>query len=211
LALTIVARTSITPEELIAPLTTEFAKFEPNQPLRRIRMMQAVLDSTMTDRRTSMWLLSSFAALALLLAAVGLQSVLAYMVRRRVREIDIRMALGAKVGDVLRIVMLDGLKPTVAGIVIGLTGAFVLSSYLKSLVYGIRTNDPYTFAGVTIVLAIVSLIACRMATDAPERSRTPQLCYSAVRTDRHLRAVKARQSESWKLLMVKRGGIPKDR
>jgi putative ABC transport system permease protein len=157
--MTIVARTSITPEGLIAPLTADFAKFEPNQPLRRIRMMQEVLDSTMTDRRTSMWLLSSFAALALLLAAVGLHSVLAYMVRRRVREIGIRMALGAKVGDVLRMVILDGLKPTVAGIVIGLTGAFLLSSYLKSLVYGIRTNDPYTFAAVTFVLAIVSLIA----------------------------------------------------
>jgi ABC-type antimicrobial peptide transport system permease subunit len=81
------------------------------------------------------------------------------MVRRRIREIGIRMALGAKVGDVLRIVMLDGLKPTVAGIAIGLTGAFLLSSYLKSLVYGIRTNDPYTLAAVTIVLAIVSLVA----------------------------------------------------
>jgi ABC-type lipoprotein release transport system permease subunit len=158
-SMTIVARTSIRPEALIAPLTADFAKFEPNQPLRRIRMMQEVLDSTMTDRRMSMWLLSSFAALALLLAAVGLHSVLAYMVRRRIREIGIRMALGAKVGDVLRIVMLDGLKPTVAGIAIGLTGAFLLSSYLKSLVYGIRTNDPYTLAAVTIVLAIVSLVA----------------------------------------------------
>ncbi len=158
-AMTIVARTSTTPESLIVPLTAEMRRFVPDQPLRRIRTMQDILDATMSNRQMSMWLLSAFAGLALLLSAFGLYSVLAYTVRRRVREIGIRMALGASLGDVLRIVLMDGMKPTIAGILVGLAGALAMSSLLQKLIYGIRPTDPLTFVAVTAALALVALTA----------------------------------------------------
>ena len=107
----------------------------------------------------SMLLLAAFAGLALLLAAFGLYSVLAYTVRRRVREIGIRMALGASVKDVLRIVALESLRPTIAGIAVGLAGSFMLSTLLTKLVYGIRPSDPATFGAVALILVVVSIVA----------------------------------------------------
>jgi ABC-type antimicrobial peptide transport system permease subunit len=121
--------------------------------------MQSILDESISDRRMSMLLLAAFAGLALLLAAFGLYSVLAYTVRRRVREIGIRLALGASVQDVLRLVALESLRPTMAGIAIGLIGSFALSTLLTKLIYGIRPSDPATFATVALILAAVSMVA----------------------------------------------------
>src|SRR5260370_1331161 len=121
--------------------------------------MQAILDESISDRRMSMLLLVAFAGLALVLAAFGLYSVLAYNVGRRVREIGIRLALGASLQDVLKLVALESFWPTAAGIVIGLAASLMLSTLLTKLIYGIRPTDPLTFATVAVILGAVSVIA----------------------------------------------------
>ncbi len=142
-----------------AAITDVVQRANPDQPVRDVQSLQSIVDQSIADRRMTMFLLAAFAGLAVLLAAFGLYSVLAYTVRRRVREIGIRIALGANVGDVLRIVALESMRPTLAGIAIGLLGSSVLSTLLTKLVFGIRPTDPATFALVAAVLAVVSLIA----------------------------------------------------
>jgi len=91
---------------------------------------------------------------------VGIYSVLAYSVRSRVQEISIRIALGAKISDVLRLVVIEGMKPTIVGIVVGAFGAWLLSGILSRLIYGVTATDPYTFVAVALLLATVALVAC---------------------------------------------------
>jgi putative ABC transport system permease protein len=107
-----------------------------------------------------MRLLAAFAGLALLLAAVGIYSVLAYAVRRRVREIGLRMALGAKTRDVLGLVIADGLRPTLFGLGIGCLASLGLSRVVANLVFGVKTTDPATFVAVSALLAAVAVVAC---------------------------------------------------
>ena len=107
-----------------------------------------------------MILLASFASLALFLAAVGIYSVLSYAVRHRRREIGIRMALGAQMGDVLRLIVVQGMRPAVLGMGIGLIAALALGRALSSLIYGVTPTDPWTLGGVALLLAFVALVAC---------------------------------------------------
>ena len=106
-----------------------------------------------------MLLMAVFAGLAVLLAAVGIYSVLSYSVRRRVHEIGIRMALGAQISDVLRLIVLEGMKPVAAGLISGLAGALVMGRLLSSLVYGVSATDPATIAAVSALLAVVAFAA----------------------------------------------------
>jgi len=106
-----------------------------------------------------MLLLAAFGALAVLLAGVGIYGVLAYSVRRRFREIGIRMALGAQSQDVLRMVVLDGIKPALAGVLLGAMGAVALGRVLTKLVYGVSTRDVPTLLAVSIMLILVALLA----------------------------------------------------
>lgn len=106
-----------------------------------------------------MLLLSAFAGLALLLAAVGIYSVLSYTVRRRAQEIGVRMALGAQVRDVLRLVVVEGMRPTLLGIVLGLGAALALGRALASLFFGVSVADPILFGAVALLLAGVALLA----------------------------------------------------
>jgi len=107
-----------------------------------------------------MLLFVALASLAFVLAAVGIYSVLAYNVRSRVGEISIRMALGARIGDVLRLVVTDGMKPALAGIALGAIGASLLAGLLSKLIYGVSPTDPVTFGAVALLLATVALLAC---------------------------------------------------
>jgi ABC-type antimicrobial peptide transport system permease subunit len=117
------------------------------------------VDESLSSQRFNMILLAAFAGLALLLAAVGIYSVLAYMVRTRVREIGVRMALGAQVSDVLRLIVFEGMKPTLLGVAIGLVASIALSRVLSTLVFGVKATDVATFLTVSAILVSVGMFA----------------------------------------------------
>ncbi len=157
--LSLTVRTRTAPETMASAITQVVQELTPDQPVRDVRTMQSIVDESIANRRMSMFLLAAFAGLALLLAAFGLYSVLAYTIRRRVREIGIRMALGASASDVLRIVAIETFRPTAAGIAVGLAASLMMSSLLTNLLYGIRPSDPATFAAVAATLASVAILA----------------------------------------------------
>ena len=107
-----------------------------------------------------MWLFASLAGLAFVLAAVGIYSVVAYSVRTRMKEISVRIALGASPADVLRLVIAEGMKPTLVGVALGAFGAYALRGVLSKLIYGVSAADPLTFLVVALLLATVAFIAC---------------------------------------------------
>jgi ABC-type antimicrobial peptide transport system permease subunit len=121
--------------------------------------MEDVVAASLAQRRFTMMLLVTFAGLALLLAGVGIYSVLSYAVRRRVREIGIRMALGAQVKDVVGMIVADGMKPALAGVGIGFVGALLLGRVMASVIYGVSSRDSLTFASVSLVLLTVAFLA----------------------------------------------------
>jgi ABC-type antimicrobial peptide transport system permease subunit len=128
-------------------------------PVRDILPMQDVVAGSLSQQRFSTLLLGTFAGLALLLAAVGIYSVLSYSVKRRVNEIGIRMALGARLGDVLRMILYEGMKLVFFGVLIGVVVALTLGKVMSSLIYEVRPSDPLTFLAVTGVLAAVAFLA----------------------------------------------------
>ncbi|HEX4439091.1 MAG TPA: ABC transporter permease [Thermoanaerobaculia bacterium] len=132
---------------------------DPDQPILESGTVEQLLRDSLSRQRFAMLLLGGFAALAILLAAVGIYSVLAYGVRRRRREIGIRMALGAQTGAVLRMIVLQGMRTALVGVAIGLTAALALGRVLASLLYGVRASDPATFAAVAALLCAVALAA----------------------------------------------------
>jgi putative ABC transport system permease protein len=129
-------------------------------PLRDILTMDDLVANSLSQQRFNMLLLGAFAGLALLLAAVGIYSVLSYSVRRSVREIGIRLALGARPGDVLRKVVVEGMKPTLLGLAVGGAGALALGRVVSSLIFDVKPTDPITFLAVTVLLAVIALLAC---------------------------------------------------
>jgi putative ABC transport system permease protein len=145
---------------LTPAITRVLAQIDPALPIRDVRPMEEVVATTLSQYRFSMWLFAALAGLAFLLASIGIYSVLAYSVRSRVREIGVRMALGARPADVLRLVIAEGMKPTLAGVVLGALGAWALSGVLSKLIYGVKATDPLTFIVVAVLLAGVALVAC---------------------------------------------------
>jgi predicted permease len=137
---------------------SEQPEIDPTIPLRDVLAMDDLVTNSLSQQRFNMLLLGAFAGLALLLAAVGIYSVLSYSVKRRVREIGIRLALGARLGDVLRRVGFEGMKPALLGVAMGTAGALALGSVLSSLLYGVRPTDPVTFLVVAALLAAVALV-----------------------------------------------------
>jgi putative ABC transport system permease protein len=132
---------------------------DPEIPLRDILTMDDLVANSLSQQRFNMLLLGAFAGLALLLAAIGIYSVLSYSVKRSVREIGIRLALGARLGDVLRGVVFEGMKPTLLGVAIGMAGALLLGRVLSSLIFEVRPTDPFTFIVVTALLTAIALLA----------------------------------------------------
>lgn len=152
-------RTQSQPASLTSPVTAAIHSIDSDQPVTDIMSMDDVVDTSLSQRRFSMLLLAAFAVLAVLLAAVGIYSVLAFAVRRRVREIGIRVALGAEGKDILRLVIAEGMKPALIGVLLGVAGALALGRVLAGLIYGIAAYDPLTFAAVATLLAAVALLA----------------------------------------------------
>ena len=159
-AMSFVIRTSGEPAHLISAVRAVMAEVEPNQPLHNVMTMEQRLANTTTSRRLNTALLGSFAAVALLLAVVGIYGVMSYAVTQRRREIGVRMALGAQKSDVLGLIIHGGLRLTLLGVAIGLAGAFALTRYLSSLLYSVKATDPLTFLGVAVALTGVALLAC---------------------------------------------------
>jgi ABC-type antimicrobial peptide transport system permease subunit len=158
--MTLVVRGGEGAKALVAPITSVLGQIDPELPIRDVRTMEEVLETTLAQHRFSMWLFTALAGLAFLLASVGIYSVLAYSVRSRVREIGVRMALGATASDVVRLVIFEGMQPALIGIVLGGFGAYLLSGVLSRLIYGVSATDPFTFIAVAGLLLGVALIAC---------------------------------------------------
>jgi predicted permease len=168
----IVVRTRLAaPEALASSLTAAVHAVDRDQPFVDVLPMEMVISRSVANRRATMYLLAAFAAFALVLAAVGLYSVLAYSVRRRVREIGIRMALGADRRGVVRMVIADALRPTIVGLVAGVLAAIAIRRVVESLLFGVSPSDPVTFAAVSALLVVVALGASALP------------AYSATRVD----------------------------
>jgi len=157
--MTLAARTQTGPGSAASAIRNAVHEIDPEVPLLNIKTMQDTVDDSLLQQRFTMLLLVGFAALALLLAALGIYSVLAYAVRRRVHEIGIRMALGAQIKDVLRMVVIEGMKPTLLGMVIGVAGALALGRVLSSVIYGVSVRDLATFASVAVLMTAIGLLA----------------------------------------------------
>ena len=156
---TFVIRTSVLPATLAQPAVAAIRAIDPEQPVGDIRTMVQVLDGRLTSQRFSALLLGLFAGVALLLAAVGIYSVLSYIVRGRSREIGIRTALGAQRADVFRLVIVEGMSPAFVGIAAGTIAALASAKVMKTLVFGVSASDPLTLAAVAATLALVALMA----------------------------------------------------
>lgn len=157
--LSFVIRVTGNPAHLISAVRAVVAEVNPNQPLYNVMTMEQRLANTTTSRRLNTALLGSFAAVALLLAVVGIYGVMSYAVTQRRREIGVRMALGAQKSDVLELFIHGGLRLTLLGVVIGLAGAFALTRYLSSLLYSVEATDPLTFLTVAVALTGVAMLA----------------------------------------------------
>jgi predicted permease len=158
-SMSLAVRTNVPPNSLSSAVTSAIHQLSPDQPVEQMASMEDLIAVSLAPQKFNMLMLASFAGLALLLAAVGIYSVLSYAVRRRTREIGIRMALGAQVRDVLRLVVADGMKPTLIGVAIGIAGALVLSGVVAKLIYGVNPTDPATLAAVAILLAAIAFFA----------------------------------------------------
>ncbi|HVG32795.1 MAG TPA: FtsX-like permease family protein, partial [Pyrinomonadaceae bacterium] len=159
-SMTIVVRTQGDPATIAAAATREIQAIDPDQPVSDVRTMQQLLASSVARARFNTLLLGLFAALALVLASVGIYGVMAYSVVQRTKEIGIRIALGAQSRDVLKMIVGHGMMLTLVGVGLGLTGALILTRLMSSLLFGVSTTDPLTFIGVSLLLSAVAFFAC---------------------------------------------------
>jgi len=157
--LSLAIRTAGEPAAMIRSAVAAIHAMDPQLPVQQIRTMDEVIEETLVSERFRALLLQIFAAAALALASVGIYSVLSYLVRGRRREIGIRTALGARTTDVLRMVLIEGLKPTLIGIAVGVAGALAAARLLEKLVYGVKASDPLTLGVVAAALLVVSIAA----------------------------------------------------
>jgi ABC-type antimicrobial peptide transport system permease subunit len=157
--MSLVIKTRVDPETLIPAVSEAVRAVDRDQPVYRVRTMEQVISESLSSRRLNLWLLGVFAGVALVLSAAGLYGVISYLVTQRTREIGIRMALGAEARDVLRLMMRKGAVLIVTGVVLGLAGAFWFTRWLESMLYGVTTRDPLTFATIPLLLVMVAMLA----------------------------------------------------
>jgi putative ABC transport system permease protein len=156
----VVVKSRLTPAAFSGSIRGEVRKLDAMQPIHNLRTVEEIRDSSLAAERLSLSVLSVFALVALSLSIVGLYGVLSYSVARRRREIGVRTAMGAQRGDVLRLVIGEGMRLTSIGIVAGILGALWLTRWLSSLLFEIRPSDPATFSAVSLLLLTVALTAC---------------------------------------------------
>jgi len=158
--MTFAVRTQADPAAMTQAVKGQIWKVDAQLPITRVQTMDEVAAASFDARRFNMLLLTLFAGLALVLAAVGVYGVMSYAVTQRTHEIGIRMALGAQVGNVMRLVMQSGLVIAMVGVAIGLAGAFALTRLMRALLFAVEPTDKVTFAGVSICLLLIALAAC---------------------------------------------------
>jgi predicted permease len=158
--MTLVVRTASEQAGLIPAVTRAVHEVDAGQPVDKAASLQEFVGETLTEQRFNTMMLAGFAGMALFLAALGTYSVLSYAVKRRVREIGIRMALGARPADVLRLVMGQGARLVLLGAAAGLLIAFFMTRLLADLLFSVKPTDPLTFLGVALLLCFVGLLAC---------------------------------------------------
>ena len=152
-------RTTGDPVLLANPLRTTLGSIDPDVPLAEVQTMNDALGSWAAERRLTMLVVTLFAALALTLGAVGVYGVMAHLVAERTREIGIRIALGALPREILRLLAQQGTAIVASGIVLGLLGSFAATRLLSGMLYEVQPNDPPTFAGTAITIALVAAVA----------------------------------------------------
>ncbi len=153
-------RTSGDRMSLVPAVRNQISAIDKDQPVAAIKTLNEVVASTTAPRRFNTLLLAIFATVALALAATGIYSVMSYSVTQRTQEVGIRMALGAKPGDVIRLILKQGLTLTLIGVAAGVLGALAAARVMSSLLYGVTATDPVTFVAISLLLAIVATLAC---------------------------------------------------
>jgi predicted permease len=158
--MSLVVRTSSPPSTLVSAVSGAVHEVDRQQPALDVITMDEIVANSLSHQRFNMLLLSAFSGLALLLAAIGIYSVLAYSVRRRMREIGVRMALGAQRGDILRMILGQGTRLALIGAGIGIAAAFGLTRLMSNQLFGVTATDPVTFLSVAALIVLVALAAC---------------------------------------------------
>jgi predicted permease len=153
-------RTSVDPKSTLAAIQAAIREIDKDQPVYQVQTIEELIRDTIATRRFALMILISFAVLALVLAMSGIYGVISYSVSQRTQEIGIRMALGARSGDVLRLVLVQFMRLTVIGVVLGLVGAYALTRLMTSLLFGVTATDVTTFVLVSASLSLVALVAC---------------------------------------------------
>ncbi|HKS42996.1 MAG TPA: FtsX-like permease family protein, partial [Blastocatellia bacterium] len=159
-SLVLMVRTDSDPTGLAAAIRNEVWAVDKDVPVANVQPLNQVISESVSARRSTVLLLAVFAGVALLLGAVGIYGVVAYSVSLRTHEIGVRMALGASSGDVLKLVVGQGMKLILTGVALGLGGAYLATRVLESLLFGVSATDPATFAVTSLLLAGVALVAC---------------------------------------------------
>jgi len=158
-AMTVALRSGANPTGVLSAVRNELKNLDPDLPMYDVRTMQQRVDESLARRRFSMLLLAVFAGVALTLATVGIYGVMAYLVSQGTREIGIRIALGATQHNILSLIVRQGMALALAGVAIGLAGAFLLTRLIRGLLFGVAATDPVTFVGIALLLALVALLA----------------------------------------------------
>jgi len=158
--MTLVIRTKGDPASLTPALRQAVTEMDKDQPLYDVRTMDSLVARSVARQRFSMTLVGVFSVLAMMLAAVGIFSVMSFLVSQRTHEIGVRMALGARQRDILSMVVRQGLVLTLVGVCVGLSGAFALTRLMSGLLYEVSATDPFVYGGITVLLAVVAVLAC---------------------------------------------------
>jgi putative ABC transport system permease protein len=156
----LMVRTDVDSQSIAGVLRDEVHKLDAETPIAEMKTMERVVSESVSRRRFQMFIISVFAGVALLLAAIGIYGVVSYSVTERTNEIGIRLALGAERRDVFRLVLKQGMIPAVTGVFVGLVAAFALARLIRSLLFGVSATDPATLVVIALMLTIVALLAC---------------------------------------------------
>jgi putative ABC transport system permease protein len=160
LRMVLAVRSSMEPTVLVSAIRAELRAMNPDLPIYNIKTVDALVDESVAPRRFALTLIGVFAALALLVASIGIYGVISYSVTERTQEFGLRMALGAMRGDVLRIVLGRGLRMVGIGIAVGTLGALAVTRVLAGYLFGVTDHDPATFMTVAGISVLVALVAC---------------------------------------------------